>query len=372
MVLIGPFSAAAHKVDTGRDSSDALLVGGLTTMPSLPDTADAVIIDGPGAAVRVARVRVVPPGPGEVIVRSHAAGICGSDLEVLRGVRQSGLQRYPVVPGHEWAGTVEALGPSVAGPPIGTAVVCEGLVSCGACGACRRGLSNICERGYEELGFTRPGGMARYVTVPARQLHTLPSGVTLDDAPLLEPAAVVAHAFLRAAPVPGADITVVGDGAVGLLAVQFARLYGAASVTLIGLEPDRMDLGRTFGADTVTLPDDATPGTADLVVETAGSARAVELSLQLARRGGAVSLVGVAGTGAVVSVPSDLFVLGHLAVYGVCGATPTSWDHALRLADRLALAELVSHRLPVAEAAHAFDQAAQRRPGTLKVLVTHE
>ncbi|MFV2120422.1 alcohol dehydrogenase catalytic domain-containing protein, partial [Streptomyces sp. Act-28] len=150
-----------------------------------PGTADrpaavsrSVVVDRPGVHRLVGR-EVPAPGPGEVLVRVAAAGICMSDREVLDGHRAPGYVRYPVTPGHEWAGTVEAVGDGVDPALVGRRTVAEGFRSCGACERCRCGETSLCTAGYAETGFTEPGAFADHLTVPARLLHLLP-----DDAAL--------------------------------------------------------------------------------------------------------------------------------------------------------------------------------------------
>ncbi|MGH3379219.1 MAG: alcohol dehydrogenase catalytic domain-containing protein, partial [Actinoallomurus sp.] len=138
------------------------------------------------------------PGPGEVTVRVAAAGICGSDRELLDGTRPAPFVTYPVVPGHEWAGTVAAVGPGVPAALTGRAVVGEGFRNCQVCDRCRTGETNLCTAGYDETGFTRPGAFADLLVLPARLLHLLPDGADLRAAALLEPAAVAAAAVLSA------------------------------------------------------------------------------------------------------------------------------------------------------------------------------
>src|SRR2546429_1074641 len=113
-------------------------------------------------------------GPEDVLIRSRAVGICGSDVELYRGTRPADFYRYPIVPGHEWAGEIVAAGKHVRHLAPGDKVVAEGFLFCGTCRNCRMGLTNLCEAGYDEIGFTRPGGLAEYVVVPARLVHTLP------------------------------------------------------------------------------------------------------------------------------------------------------------------------------------------------------
>src|SRR5712691_272372 len=184
----------------------------------------ALLLKAPGEAI-LTELEKPLIGPEDVLIRSRAVGICGSDVELYQGTRPEGFYRYPVVPGHEWAGEVVAVGERVRILSPGEKVVSEGFLFCGTCRNCRTGLTNLCEAGYDEIGFTRTGGLAEYVAVPARLVHTLPKEASLEQAALLEPAAVVVHAFLRAQPLPGDTVVVVGDGNIGLLAVQVARLF---------------------------------------------------------------------------------------------------------------------------------------------------
>src|SRR5258708_15091819 len=183
----------------------------------------ALLLKGHGEAV-LTELAKPSIGPEDVLIRSRAVGICGSDVELYRGIRPEGYYRYPIVPGHEWSGEVVAVDERVRGISPGDKVVAEGFLFCGACRNCRMGLTNLCEAGYDEIGFTRTGGFAEYVAVPARLVHTLPGNAALEQAALLEPAAVVANAFLRAQPGAGGTVAVVGDGPRGL---QHMQLHAA-------------------------------------------------------------------------------------------------------------------------------------------------
>lgn len=144
-------------------------------------TPRAVVIDSPGH-LRVQPTEPRPPGPGEALVRVAWSGICGSDREVFTGRRPAEFVRYPVVPGHEWSGTVVEVGADVAGDLAGRHVVGEGFRNCQVCEACRRGQNNLCSGGYDETGFTRPGAWADHLTLPARLLHVLPENAEIGRA----------------------------------------------------------------------------------------------------------------------------------------------------------------------------------------------
>ncbi len=343
----------------------------------------AIVIDGPNQA-RLAEVAIPTPGPEEVLIQSRAVGICGSDVELYKGIRPAGFYRYPLVPGHEWSGAVAALGERVRGLSVGDRIVVEGILSCGTCRNCRTGLTNLCEAGYDEIGFTRPGGLAEYVAVPARQVHTLPGNASFQEAALLEPAAVVTQAFLRARPRAAETVVVIGDGTIGLLAVQIARLFSPAILVLVGSHDERLDMGQRLGAthtinskrdDPEQLIHALTQGRgADLVFEGGSRAVGVELSIRLARRGGTVVLEGIAGAGAHLSLESDIFVLKHLAVLGIFGASSAAWTYAVQLFETglLHLAPLITHRFALPDYQAALDTVIAHRTEALKVLLVHD
>ncbi|WP_181767242.1 alcohol dehydrogenase catalytic domain-containing protein, partial [Streptomyces albidus (ex Kaewkla and Franco 2022)] len=132
-----------------------------------PSVARAVVIDKPGEHRLVTGPRA-EPGPGEVRVAVHAAGICASDREVYDGTRPADYVRYPVTPGHEWSGTVDAVGEGVDPQLLGRKTVAEGFRACLRCERCREGATSLCTSGYEETGFTRPGAFADALVLPAR------------------------------------------------------------------------------------------------------------------------------------------------------------------------------------------------------------
>lgn len=323
-------------------------------------------------------------GPEDVLIRSRAAGICGSDVELYQGTRPAGFYRYPIVPGHEWAGEIVTVGERVRTLSPGDKVVSEGFLFCGTCRNCRTGLTNLCEAGYDEIGFTRTGGLAEYVAVPARLVHTLPRTSSLEEAALLEPTAVVVHAFLRAQPQAGSTVIVVGDGNIGLLGVQVARLFSPAAIVLLGSRDERLDLARHLGAthtinvrqsDPDLFIESLTGGKgADLVFEGGNRPAGVETSIRLARRGGTVLLEGIAGSGARLSLESDIFVLKHLSVFGIFGANSASWTYAVQIfsSGLLNLAPLITHRFTLADYQVALDTIIDRQSKTLKVLLCHD
>lgn len=331
----------------------------------------SVTVERPGEH-RLTSGPVPEPGPGEVRVRVAAAGICMSDREVYDGRRDPAYVRYPVVPGHEWSGTVDALGAGVDPALLGRRTVAEGFRSCGGCERCRSGETSLCTAGYDETGFTRPGAFADHVVVPARLLHPLADDADLRAAALLEPAAVVAAAVRAGAPEPGERIVVVGAGTLGLLAVQLLSAMSPGELMVIDPRDERAGQALAFGAGQARTPKEATEvhGRYDLVVETAGAPSTAADACLLARRGGRVVLTGMFAPGATGIDPVHLS-LSQLTVRSVFGAPSAAWSYAVRAftAGLLDPAALITHEFPLERFADAVALVGGGDPGTGKVLL---
>jgi threonine dehydrogenase-like Zn-dependent dehydrogenase len=328
-----------------------------------------VVVEAPGEH-RLEEHTPREPTAGEALVRVHAVGICGSDREVYQGNRPEGYVRYPLTPGHEWSGTVEAVGASVPSTLVGRKVVGEGFRNCQVCERCHAGETTLCTAGYEETGFTQPGAMAPTLTLPARLLHVLPDNADLTAAALLEPAACIASAVLKVNPLPGERVAVVGAGTLGMLSVQFLKTYSPGELLMVGTRPDRAELSKAFGADDFRTKDQELPEDFDVVIETAGSASAARTAASLLRRGGRLVLTGIPAPGAEGLDPTDL-VVRQLEVRAVFGAPPDAWAHAVRVfgAGLLNLLPLVTHELPLDGFPEAIELVGSGDPMVGKVLL---
>ncbi|MFC9846410.1 zinc-binding dehydrogenase [Streptomyces sp. NPDC060223] len=338
----------------------------------------AVLVTAPGEH-RLTGHEPRRPDAGEALVRVHAVGICGSDREVYQGNRPEGYVRYPLTPGHEWSGTVEAIGAGVPATLLGRKVVGEGFRNCQVCDRCHAGETTLCTAGYEETGFTQPGAMATTLTLPARLLHVLPYDADLTAAALLEPAACIAAAVLKAGALPGERVAVVGTGTLGMFAVQFLKAGSPAELLVVGSRPDRAELSRKFGAtdfrtrnskNAQNAENTELPAGFDVVVETAGSASAARTAASLLRRGGRLVLTGIPAPGAEGLDPTDL-VVRQLEVHTVFGAPPDAWAHTVRVfgAGLLDPLPLVTHELPLAEFPAAIELVGSGDPKAGKVLL---
>jgi 2-desacetyl-2-hydroxyethyl bacteriochlorophyllide A dehydrogenase len=331
----------------------------------------AVVVERPGdAALR--DVPIPTPGADDVLVSVATAGICGSDVEVLDGRRPADYVRYPVIPGHEWAGTVAAVGDDVVAIEPGMPVVAEGLRACGVCARCSEGRTNLCEVEYAETGFTHAGAFAEFLCVPADLVHVLPDGSDLAAAAVLEPAACVAQGLLEVELRPGMTVAVVGAGTLGLLAVALLARASPSRLVLVGTRESRLALGRSLGATeiwNVRRGEVPAPGF-DLVFEAAGTIEGTRTAIALARRGGTVVLEGISGRPGAVA--ADAFALGHLHVQGVFGASRRAWQWVVELfaAGLLDTKPLVTHTFPLEEHAAAFTTLGDRGGAALKVQLT--
>lgn len=319
------------------------------------------------------------PREGQVLVKVAASGVCMSDVEVWKGTRPQAYVKYPVIPGHEWCGTVEEVGPGVKGLGIGHRVAVEGHNFCGACPWCKRGETNLCVS-YNEHGFTLPGGFAEYAVVRADLAHAFPSTLPFEMAALAEPFACVVHGTERAKVKPGDTVAVVGPGTIGLLAAGWAKLAQPERLVVIGVDRANEAVARKMGAtEYLTTSDDPvgrvremTGGAgADVVLETAGSETALPLSLDLVRRGGNVVLMGIVGGGRRMFLEADVFALRDLRVDGVFAYTTNNFAEALRLIEtgRMNLKPLITHTFPLQEFEKAFELLSTRKEPVVKVLL---
>lgn len=338
----------------------------------------ALVVEHPGTVALVARHPLVP-GPEDVVCRPILVGICGTDLELVRGEVDPAYVRYPLTLGHEWVGVVSRLGDAVTGIALGDRVVGEGVVPCGRCDRCGDGATNLCET-YAELGFTREGAASDEVMLPARLVHRVGDDVADETAVLIEPAAVVLRGLERARPRSGASVLVVGAGSIGLLAVRLVRLWSPSTVAVLGRRSVQSGLALTMGADRFGGEGDGSADPRriferaagfDLVVEAAGRPEAVETAIRAARRGGTVLLLGLAGTGRTATLSTDELVNGDLTIHASFSYTSAAWGRTVELvnAGAVRLAPLVTHRFPLERFADALAALSSRQGPTGKVVL---
>ncbi|WP_210529819.1 alcohol dehydrogenase catalytic domain-containing protein [Rubellimicrobium arenae] len=308
------------------------------------------------------------PARGEVVVKVAAAGVCGTDRHILKGEFPS---KPPVVLGHEFSGTVVAVGEGVTTHKVGDFVACDPNIACGSCPSCLLGRINLCEN-LVAVGIHRDGGFAEYSSIPAHRAVPLPAGLSLQAAAFSEPLACCVHALDIAAIRPGERAIIIGGGVIGLLCLQLARLAGAETM-LITRSPDRRRIGETVGASlTAATPEEARsawPRGADVVLECAGVAETMAEAPRLAARGGRVVIVGVLAKGEMVAFePFDM--LTREVDLRVAFVNPFTQSRALQL-----LASGAVQTRPLVTREVGRDElpailAAKPGPTEVKVLVT--
>jgi L-iditol 2-dehydrogenase len=344
--------------------------------PAPGNSMRAVVFEAPGRfAVR--DVPVPEPAAGHALVRVEASMVCATDRKILAG-KFAGT-KFPHIPGHEFAGTVVALGPGTAGPPPGTRVGAEVHVGCGVCDRCREGLYNLCrnygrtEMGHAHVGFTIAGGLAEFASVPVAALHPLADSISTLDGAWTDNLGVALWALERARLLAGETVVVIGPGAIGLCAAQLARASGAGRVILVG-RGERLERAARFVDAIVNERAAATlVGTADVVVEFAGTADAARLAIASARRGGRVVLGGATGQG-VEFPPIDLstIVRGHLDILGSVANPKGVSGRALALlaSGAIDVASLTTHHFPLDQFSDAWATFIERRDGAIRVMLT--
>ena len=308
----------------------------------------------PGS-IAVEQRPALEPGIDEVVIRPTYCGLCGTDVELLRGSVDPDYVRYPLTLGHEWSGTIESVGSAVEGLSPGDRCVTECIVPCGRCAPCRAGRTNVCET-YDELGFTREGGASDQVVVPARLVHVLEAEVSLLDAALVEPSSVVYRALEKASPESGSHVLVVGDGTIALLAADLVRLWSPASVDMIGRRADQAELAHAVGVEGFAT-EGSPEGSYDVTIEAAGASQAVLTAATASRRGGTVVLLGLPPTGGTLELPGDLLVNNDLTLSASFGYTSAAWRQTVGLLNerRIQPGRIVTHRFPLDDYGAAFE-----------------
>ncbi|MEV4655985.1 zinc-dependent alcohol dehydrogenase family protein [Micromonospora sp. NPDC049301] len=251
----------------------------------------AAVITAPGK-VEVTTVEDPTPGRREVVVRVAACGLCGTDLHILRGEFAPTL---PVVPGHEFAGEVAALGADVTELAVGDRVAVDPSLYCHECHYCRLGRSNLCER-WAAIGVTVAGGAAEYAVAPVANCVRLPEHVRTEDAALIEPLSCAVRGYDVLRTQLGSHVLIYGSGTMGLMMLQLAKRTGAASVDVVDVNPERLITARTLGVSrTAASPDELDePRGWDLVVDATGNVAAIQDGLTRVGKGGTFLQFGVA------------------------------------------------------------------------------
>ncbi len=343
----------------------------------------AARFEGVGRPLAVREVPVPRPARDEVLVRVATVGLCGSDVHIaVEGITPTPF--LPITLGHEIAGTVAGVGTEVTDWAAGDRVCVFPLTYDGTCSACLAGHSEICVN-RRALGIHADGGLAEYVTVPARNLCAVPDPVPFELAAVCTDAVTTPlHALADVAGLrPGESIAVIGVGGLGLHAVQLARLAGASPVIAVDTRRSQLERAARNGADltidaarqpVVEAVHDATAGLGvDVAAEFVGREETIAQAVECLCVGGRAVVVGL-GADPITVLPPTVFVRKQLQLLGSYGGTITTLRRVLRLvaAGRLDLSSSISHTFPLDEADAALQTLHQGIGGPQRVVVAVE
>lgn len=320
------------------------------------------------------------PGPGQLKIKVTLAGICGTDLkEYATGPHMVPPDSLPLTLGHEFAGTVAAVGKGVKDFKVGDRVSGVGYYYCGECYVCKEGRYNLCvNQGF--TGISTDGCMAEFFVLPDYACYKLPDSVSDEYGALVEPLAVSLHAVRQGKVQPGDTVAVVGDGAIGLGAVLSARVAGASAVYLVAKHKGRGALAEKLGATAVIYLDEGNPVRklmeltggigVNAAIECVGYPDTPQLTVDLTRRGGIAVITGVFEKPGTIDFSTILFtermIVGS-SIYIHEGKTAIDL-----LADgRLVPSSLITSIVPLKDAAElGFEQLVQNKEANIKVLLS--
>jgi 2-desacetyl-2-hydroxyethyl bacteriochlorophyllide A dehydrogenase len=305
--------------------------------------------------VAVTTVDDPTPGPRDVVVQVAACGICGTDLHILDGEFAPSL---PIIPGHEFAGTVVAVGNHVNELTVGQRIAVDPSLYCNECHYCRLGHNNLCER-WGAIGVTVPGGAAEFALAPVGNCVVVPDHVRLEDAALIEPLACAVRGYDVLKSQLGSHVLIYGSGTMGLMMLQLAKQCGVASVDVVDVNPARLETAVALGCTNAALSADELerPRGWELVVDATGVAAAIQDGLSRVGPGGTFLQFGVSAYSPRVEIEpyriynKEITITGSMAVLH-------SFERAAELFAGGVLPPdvFISDRLPLTDFAVALDR----------------
>ncbi|MFF7154220.1 alcohol dehydrogenase catalytic domain-containing protein [Streptomyces sp. NPDC008139] len=314
----------------------------------------AAVISSPGV-VGIEIVDDPAPGPRDVVVQVAACGLCGTDLHILQGEFAPTL---PIVPGHEFAGEIVAVGSEVRELTVGDQVAVDPSLYCHECHYCRIGRSNLCER-WNAIGVTVPGGAAEFAVAPVANCVKLPEHIRTVDAALIEPlsCAVRGYDILRSQ--LASHVLIYGSGTMGLMMLELAKRTGAATVDVVDINEERLTTATALGCSQVATNADeiARPRGWDVVIDATGNAQAIQDALDRVGKGGTFLQFGVADYAARATIEpyriynQEITITGSMAVLH-------SYERAAELfaGGVLDPEVFISDRLPLVDYASALER----------------
>lgn len=309
-------------------------------------------------------------GPDDILIQVKAAGICGTDIHILKGEYE--LARFPMIPGHEFSGEVAAVGANVTRFQPGDRVTADPNVPCNRCEACQRNEPNQCEN-LAVIGVTGDGAFAEYVVAPESVTFSI-GDLSYKDAALIEPLACVAWGLQRVQIQAGNRVLLFGAGPMGCLLAQAVAAAGASQVDVVDIAPARLAVIEDLGVTHTILADDLdkhvkaeAPRGYELVVDATGAPSVIQQMFQYARPRGKIWQFGVAPDDAMVQIsPYDIF-RKDLTVIGSFAVSRTFHEAIMLIkSGKINLEPMVSHQLPIDDFEEGM-RIAQEDPDRMKV-----
>lgn len=323
-----------------------------------------------------------PPSAGEARIRVEKVGICGSDISAFYG--RHPYIHCPIILGHEFAGVVEQVGDAAGNIKVGDRCTILPHLACGECSACKEHSYNHCND-LKVMGAQADGAFTRYINVPAEMVFPIPDSITMEQAALVEPAAVGYHSARRGNPQSGETAVVFGAGPIGIFTMQSAKALGAETVIIADMDADRLELARQLGADgTVdTSKEDIEAGLARLV----GSAKNIDLFfdcvgfsgdvldqiIQIARQGVRVVVTGVLESGCKIPHLAD-FVEHELSLISSNMYVPYDFRDVIEFmaAGKIRVDGMVTHTAPLSRVEDIYKMIDTRSEKFFKIVLTLE
>ena len=319
-------------------------------------------------------IPIPDPGPGEVLIQIQSCGFCATDFKAIRGIRRN--VSFPLVPGHEPAGVVAAIGDHVTHVKEGDDVIIQPSGYCGLCQYCRIGMTHYCQESYTTGGDgpddVRPGSFSQYMLTGANTVYHKPTSIDFDAACQTEPVSgawkgIIHQSEMRV----GDDVVVIGTGSIGVYCLMVAKAAGAGRLVAVDLSDYSLETAKRLGATHTVNPKqvdskrviyDIMPDGPDLVIEAAGPIEAVKLMVSLLRRGTRWNVFGIT-TPEEFNLDGGLMHFLEARMDASFGTNPLAMQQAIRLMQRDLVdpKQVISHRFPLSEINQALDVMASTK-----------
>ncbi len=353
---------------------------------TIPEKMKALVLFGKND-VRLVEKPVPRPGPGEVLVKVAACGICGTDVKIIT----KGMPNMPPYGeftfGHEWAGTVVALGETVDELKIGDRVAIEAHKGCGRCENCIDGKYTAClnygrlDKGHRTSGMTVDGGFAEYAVQHINSVYKIPDNIDFNAATYVTTAGNALYALDKSGGYLAGDaVVVIGPGPIGLSVVQGARALGAEKIILLGTREERLAIGRELGAThTINVREEPDPAArvreltrgkgSERAFECAGTAESFDYAIKSVKKSGTVVLVAFYKE--AIPAQLDYVVLNQISLLSVRGEGNRNCERALSLMaqGRLRTEKIITHHFPLEEFHKGLDYFVNRKGNAMKVVI---